>query len=308
MSTLWFTHPSGFSHLPPQDHPERVDRLHALNPAIAALGLTPIEAPIAEEAEVRRCHPQSYIEALRAAEPAEGAVAVDPDTWLSPGSLTAAFAAVGACNAAVEAVVSGKAKNAFVGCRPPGHHAERERAMGFCLFGTVAIAAKYALDQLGLSRVAVVDFDVHHGNGTQDLLWDDPRCLFISSHQVPLYPGTGLAQETGAHDNVLNIPLAPGTDGAAMRALYQRLALPRLREFNPELLLISAGFDAHRDDPLAQLEWEVDDYIWLTDQLCDVADQCCGGRVVSSLEGGYNLAALAAAAAAHVGRLKDRGG
>jgi acetoin utilization deacetylase AcuC-like enzyme len=205
--------------------------------------------------------------------------------------------------AAVDAVVSGEAKTAFVAGRPPGHHAEREVAMGFCLFGTVAIGVKRALDHHGLARVAVVDFDVHHGNGTQDLLWDEGRCLFVSSHQMPLYPGTGRPEERGAHGQVLNVPLRAGSGGRAMREVYEGVVFPALADWKPELLLISAGFDAHADDPLAGLEWQAEDYRWLTERLCDFA----GGRVVSSLEGGYDLDALAASVAAHVGVLEERG-
>jgi acetoin utilization deacetylase AcuC-like enzyme len=176
--------------------------------------------------------------------------------------------------------------------------------MGFCLFGTVAIGAKRALDHHGLGRVAIVDFDVHHGNGTQDLLWDEERCLFISSHQMPLYPGTGRPEERGAHGQVMNLPLRAGSGGTEMRALYERVVFPALEAWQPELLLLSAGFDAHADDPLAGLEWQAEDYRWLTDRLCDFA----GGRVVSTLEGGYDLEALAASVAAHVGVLQERGG
>jgi acetoin utilization deacetylase AcuC-like enzyme len=179
--------------------------------------------------------------------------------------------------AAVDAVLSGEVANAFVACRPPGHHAERETAMGFCLFGTAAIAARHAMERHGLSRVAVVDFDVHHGNGTQDLLWDEARALFVSSHQMPLYPGTGDRHETGAHDNVMNVPLAPMTDGTAMRRAYEAEVFPALLDWRPELVLISAGFDAHAADPLANLNWTAEDFAWLTERLCDVAEDACGG-------------------------------
>ncbi len=206
--------------------------------------------------------------------------------------------AVGGMGAAVDAVVAGGGA-AFVAGRPPGHHAETARAMGFCLFGTVAIGAKRALDLHGLTRVAVVDFDVHHGNGTQDLLWDEGRCLFASSHQMPLYPGTGRPEERGAHGQVLNLPLRGGTDGRAMRAAYERVVLPAVADWRPDLVLVSAGFDAHRDDPLAGLEWEAEDFAWLAARLWEVS----GGRVVSSLEGGYDLDALAASVAAYVGEM-----
>jgi acetoin utilization deacetylase AcuC-like enzyme len=214
---------------------------------------------------------------VAAAIPEEGWVSLDADTHVSAGSMKAALRAVGGCVAAVDAVLSGEVANAFVACRPPGHHAERETAMGFCLFGNVAIAARHAMERHGLTRVAVVDFDVHHGNGTQDLLWDEARALFVSSHQMPLYPGTGHPHETGAHDNVMNVPLAPMTDGNAMRRAYEAEVIPALLDFRPELLLISAGFDAHAADPLANLDWTAEDFAWLTERLCDVAEDCCGG-------------------------------
>ncbi len=250
-----------------------------------------------------RCHPASYLARVKAAVPGDGWAQLDRDTFLSPGSYRAALRAVGGICAAVDAVVTGAAKTAFVAGRPPGHHAERDVAMGFCLFGTVAIGAKRALDHHGLSRVAVVDFDVHRGNGTQDLLWDEARCLFVSSHQMPLYPGTGRPDEKGAHGQVMNLPLPGGSGGREMRAMYERKVFPALAEWGPDLLLISAGFDAHADDPLAGLEWQAEDFAWLTDRLCDFA----GGRVVSTLEGGYDLQALAACVAAHVGVLEERG-
>jgi acetoin utilization deacetylase AcuC-like enzyme len=203
--------------------------------------------------------------------------------------------------------MAGEVTNAFVATRPPGHHAERETHMGFCLFGNVALAAKHAMEVHGLSRVAVVDFDVHHGNGTQDLLWDEARALFFSSHQSPLWPGTGAPDEQGAHGQIVNLPLEPMTGGKAMRAVYEEKVFPRIDAYAPELLLISAGFDAHRADPLANLNWEVDDFVWLTEKLCDLAAKHCTGRVVSTLEGGYDLEALAASAAAHVTVLKEKG-
>jgi acetoin utilization deacetylase AcuC-like enzyme len=214
---------------------------------------------------------------------------------------------VGGTCAAVDLVLAGDAANAFVACRPPGHHAERETPMGFCLFGNVAIGAQRALDHHGLSRVAIVDFDVHHGNGTQALLWDEARALVVTSQQVPLWPGTGDRSEQGAHGQVVNVPLPPGSGGEAMRAAYEAEVFPRLEAFRPELLLISAGFDAHAADPLADLNWTEADYVWLTERLCDIADAHAGGRVVSALEGGYDLDALAASVAAHVGVLRERG-
>jgi acetoin utilization deacetylase AcuC-like enzyme len=300
---LLFTHEAFRGHVTPPGHPERVERLGAVERGLAGLAVERRQCPLGEEAEVLRCHPAGYLARVKAAVPTEGWAQLDGDTFLSPGSFDAAMRAVGGICAAVDAVVSGEAKTAFVAGRPPGHHAERETAMGFCLFGTVAIGAKRALDHHGLSRVAVVDFDVHHGNGTQDLLWDEGRCLFVSSHQIPLYPGSGRPEERGADGQILNVPLRGGSGGRAMREAYESLVFPALKAWEPELLLISAGFDAHADDPLAGLEWQADDYRWLTERLCDFA----GGRVVSSLEGGYDLAALAACVAAHVGVLEERG-
>jgi acetoin utilization deacetylase AcuC-like enzyme len=300
---LLFTHQAFRSHVTPPGHPERVERLGAVERGLAGLSVERRECPFGDEAEVLRCHPAGYLARVKEAVPEEGWAQLDGDTFLSPGSFDAAMRAVGGICAAVDAVVAGEAKTAFVAGRPPGHHAERETAMGFCLFGTVAIGVKRALDRHGLKRVAVVDFDVHHGNGTQDLLWDEGRCLFVSSHQMPLYPGTGRPEERGAHGQVLNVPLRSGSGGRAMREVYEGVVFPALKAWEPELLLISAGFDAHADDPLAGLEWQAEDYRWLTDKLCDFA----GGRVVSSLEGGYDLDALAASVAAHVGVLEERG-
>ncbi len=300
---LVFTHPDCARHVTPPGHPERVARLAAVERGLADLPVERRACPMGAEADVLRCHPAGYLERVKAAVPLEGWAQLDGDTFLSPGSFQAAMRAVGGICAAIDAVVSGDAKTAFVAGRPPGHHAERETAMGFCLFGTVAIGAKRALDHHGLSRVAVVDFDVHHGNGTQDLLWGEGRCLFVSSHQMPLYPGSGRPEERGAYGQILNVPLRAGSGGRAMREIYEGAVFPALEEWKPELLLISAGFDAHADDPLAGLEWQAEDYRWLTEHLCDFA----GGRVVSSLEGGYDLDALAESVAAHVGVLEERG-
>ena len=290
-------------HVTPPGHPERVDRLRAAEAGLQGLTLTRTEAPLAPLDEVTRCHPRAYADRVAAAVPAEGWAQMDGDTYLSPGSLTAALHAVGGACAAVDAVLTGTDTTAFVACRPPGHHAETATAMGFCLFGTVAIAAKRALDHHGLSRVAIVDFDVHHGNGTQDLMWDEARCLFASSHQMPLYPGTGSPREVGAHGQIVNAPLPAGSGGARMRQVYDSVIFPRLVAWQPELILISAGFDAHADDPLAGLEWQADDYAWLTRRICEIAADCAGGRVVSCLEGGYDLGALTESVAAHVGVL-----
>ncbi len=311
MSTAYLAHPDCERHVTPPGHPEQVARLEAIAAALSDPrfdGLERVEAPLGAEADLLLCHPQRYIDRIKAAVPEAGTVALDPDTYVSPGSLRAALRGAGGVVAAVDGVLAGDVANAFVGCRPPGHHAEAETSMGFCLFGNVAIAAKHALERHGLSRVAVVDFDVHHGNGTQDLLWDEARTLFISSHQMPLWPGTGAPDERGAHDNVINIPLAPGTGSTEMRRAYVGRVFPALEDFKPELILISAGFDAHRADPLANLNWSTEDFAWLTHQLCDVADARCDGRVVSTLEGGYDLTALGQSVAAHVTVLMERGG
>ncbi len=302
--TLVYAYPASARHITPPGHPERVDRLAAVEAGLAGLGCIRRLAPLAAESDLLLCHPASYIARIKEAEPVEGIAQLDPDTWMSPGSFDAASHAVGGACTAVDAVLDGEAKNAFVIARPPGHHAKAASPMGFCLFGTVAIAAKHVL--LRLNRVAVVDFDVHHGNGTQDLLWNEKRALFVGSHQSPLWPGTGERAEHGAYHQIINLPLPPGTDGSYMRGIYEGEAFPALDAFKPELILISAGFDAHADDPLAGLNWQAEDYAWLTRRLCDLADRHCHGRVVSCLEGGYDLDALAASVAAHVGVLQER--
>lgn len=303
MACALYTHADSLRHLTPPGHPEQVDRMHAVLRALDAAefsGLLRRDAPVADPADILRVHPQSHLDAVAASVPLTGFNALDGDTFLSPGSLDAAMRAVGGVCAAVDAVIAGQARNAFAAARPPGHHAEAGRAMGFCLFSNVAIAAKRAVDVHGLDRVAIVDFDVHHGNGTQDVVWDDPRILFVSSHQWPLYPGTGRASETGAHGNVVNVTLPARSGGAEMRAAYDTQVWPELEEFEPQLLLVSAGFDAHADDPLANLMWREADFAWLTRRLCQIAEAHCDGRLVSSLEGGYDLEALGASVAAHV--------
>ncbi|MEM9756522.1 MAG: histone deacetylase family protein [Pseudomonadota bacterium] len=297
---LLIDNPSSAGHATPDGHPERAERYAAIRAALDPMDLTRENAPLAKEADLRLCHPQHHIDAVRQAVPVSGAVAFDADTFASPGSWDAALRGVGGVMRAVDAVVAGDAETAFVLTRPPGHHCETARPMGFCLFGSAAIGARHALDRHGLGRVAVVDFDVHHGNGTQDLLWSEPRALFVSSHQMPLYPGTGAPDERGGSDNVLNCPLAPGSGGAEMRHLYETTIFPRLRAFEPDLLIVSAGFDAHVADPLANLAWTTDDFAWISHAIVELAREICGGRVVSTLEGGYDLTALAASVAAHV--------
>ncbi|MEO1641622.1 MAG: histone deacetylase family protein [Pseudomonadota bacterium] len=305
MTTALITHDDCYGHVTPPGHPEQVARLDAVLGALKDVDLLRLIAPMAAEDDLRRVHPPEHISAVRDAAPDEGWRSLDADTHMSAGTLAAAYRAAGGAVRAVDAVMGGEAGNAFVAMRPPGHHAEKTTAMGFCFFGNVAIAAKHALDHHGLSRVAIVDFDVHHGNGTQDLVEDDARILFVSTHQSPLYPGTGAAHETGV-GNVLNLPLPDGTGSAAYRKVFENTVVPRLSEFSPQLLLISAGFDAHQDDPLAGMNLREDDFAWATAQICDVAAAHADGRVVSCLEGGYDLAALGASAAAHVAVLKER--
>jgi acetoin utilization deacetylase AcuC-like enzyme len=303
MKTALITHADCLNHITPTGHPEQVARLTHVLHALEPLDLNRVTAPMAADDDLLRIHPKSHIDALRDALPVEDTVAIDSDTHLSSGSLDAAYRAAGGTLRAVDMVLGGEAPNAFVAVRPPGHHAETETPMGFCLFGNVALGAKHALDYHGLKRVAVLDFDVHHGNGTQDLLWDEKRALTITSQQMPLWPGIGNADETGAYDNVINVPLPPESDGAHMRAVYAEKVFPALRAFNPDLILVSAGFDAHRADPLAQLNWDTEDFAWLGREICALAQTICQGRVVSVLEGGYDLSALAASAKAFVEQL-----
>ncbi len=301
--TALITHADCLEHVTPDGHPERVARLEHVLHALAPLDLLRVTAPLAADDDILRVHPPAYLAELRRNAPSGGVYQIDGDTWMSPGSLDAAFRAAGAVVRGVDMVLSGDAANAFAAVRPPGHHAQTDTAMGFCLFGSAAIAARHALDHHGLSRVAVVDFDVHHGNGTQDLLWDEPRALFVTSQQMPLWPGSGSPDEVGATGNILNLPLAPDSGSAEMRAVWRDRGLPRLRSFAPELIIVSAGFDAHIHDPLAQLNWETGDYAWLTGELCGLAQGVCQGRIVSTLEGGYDLNALCAATRAHVQEL-----
>lgn len=307
MGCALITHADCLDHLTPDGHPEQVARLDHVLHALQGLDLLRLAAPRCEDRDILRVHPQAYLDRLSGALPGEGLIPLDEDTWLSPRSLEAARRAVGGAVRAVDAVLAGEVKTAFCATRPPGHHAEAETPMGFCLFGNAAIAAKHALDHHGLQRVAIVDFDVHHGNGTQALLWDEPRALVVTSQQYPLWPGTGAADETGEHYNVLNLPLPPGSGGAEMRAAYAAQAFPRLEAFRPELVIISAGFDAHADDPLAELNWREEDFEWLTRELCRIAQGTAQGRVVSLLEGGYDLRALADSARVHVEELIEAG-
>lgn len=254
--------------------------------------------------ELALAHPARYVEAVVSFSPSEGLTMLDGDTAMSPGSLDAARHAAGAVLDATDAVMTGESANAFCAVRPPGHHAEPNRPMGFCLFNSVAIAARYAQARYGAERVAVVDFDVHHGNGTQAAFWDEPSLFYASTHQMPLFPGTGAANERGANgENIVNAPLRAGSGGDFFRDAMNTAVLPALRNFQPDLLIVSAGFDAHERDPLANIALQLDDFAWITRELLSVAHECCDGRLVSALEGGYDLEALAACTAAHVREL-----
>ena len=303
MTTALFTHLACLDHITPPGHPESPDRLRAvlnalIGPEFAALQRG--DAPRAEAETLALVHPKHFVSHVLGSVPTRGLSSLDGDTSLSPGSGEAALRAAGGVIAAVDAVMAGEAKNAFAAVRPPGHHAEPGTAMGFCLFNNIAVGAMRARMTHGLRRIAVVDFDVHHGNGTQAAFEADADLFFASTHQWPLYPGTGLPQERGCANNVLNVPLPPRSAGDAFRDAFERSVLPALDAFGPELVMISAGFDAHEADPLADLRLNEADFAWATTRLCEIAATHAQGRVVSTLEGGYDLDALAASAAAHV--------
>jgi acetoin utilization deacetylase AcuC-like enzyme len=303
MSTLLLSHPACLEHLTPMGHPERPDRLRAIEQALEDEKFQTLareQAPLAPLEIVALCHPMDYVEAIRNASPEEGMVRLDADTSMSLGSYEAALRAVGAGMQAVDEVMTGKAANAFVAVRPPGHHTEVARPMGFCLFNNAAIAARYAQKKHGAERVAVVDFDVHHGNGSQDIFWSDKNVMYCSTHEMPLFPGTGAVSERGEFNTVVNAPLRAGDGGTAFRLAFETTILPRLREFKPDLVVISAGFDAHTRDPLANLNLVEADYTWVTQKLMEIADASAKGRIVSMLEGGYDLQGLARSVAAHV--------
>jgi len=303
VTTLLITHPSSLRHETPPGHPERPDRLRAVE---AALEDERFSALIRESASlgtldlVTLCHSAAFAETILAASPESGLVEVDADTTMSPGTVDAALHGVGAAAQAVDEVMTGRVANAFSAMRPPGHHAESARAMGFCFFNSAAIAARHAQRRHGAERIAVVDWDVHHGNGTQEIFWDDPSVLYASTHEMPLYPGTGAPSERGRHGTVVNVPLSAGDGSDIFREAMDTALLPRVEAFAPDLIVISAGFDAHWRDPLANLNLKEADFAWATKRLMEIADRFCSARIVSILEGGYDLEGLSRSTAAHV--------
>ena len=303
MTTLFLSHSSYFDHDTGPGHPERPDRIRAITGALERerfAALIRADAPGLDRAAILRVHPAHYVDAIEAATPARGRVHLDPDTVMSAQSFDAIGHCVGAATAAVDEVMRGGAKNAFVAMRPPGHHAGIASPMGFCFFNNAAIAARHAQAAHGAERVAILDFDVHHGNGTQEIFWSDRSVLYASTHQMPLFPGTGARDEGGEHDNIVNAPLAAGDDGAVFREAMETRLLPRIDAFRPDLIVISAGFDAHRLDPLGGLNLVEADFAWATTQLMEIAERHAKGRIVSVLEGGYDLEGLARSATAHV--------
>ena len=307
MTTLLVTHASATGHDTGPGHPEQPDRIRVVQKALEQPAFAALKRAAAVPATVdqmARAHPREFVKAVMDAVPADGYVRVDADTILSPGSGAAIPDAAGAVVGAVDAVAKGEVTNAFCAVRPPGHHAESARAMGFCLVNNVAVGAFHARAAHGHTRIAVVDFDVHHGNGTQDIFRNDAAAFYASTHQFPNYPGTGTRQERGAHGNVVNVPISPGKGGDVFRAGVTEEILPALSAFKPDFILVSAGFDAHRADPLADLRLTEDDFAWATGELTKAASSLCGGRLVSVLEGGYNLKALADSVVAHVQTLQ----
>lgn len=302
MTTLLLSHDICIEHQTPEGHPERPDRLRALNQILASEHFDELareDAPIAPREQVLLAHPEDYVSMIEGLSPESGMEAIDADTWMSPASLEAALRAVGAATRAVDALANREVDNAFCATRPPGHHAETNRAMGFCLFNQAAVAAEYAREEYDLERVAVVDFDVHHGNGTQDIFWSDSDLFYGSTHQMPLFPGSGARSETG-EGNIFNAPLSNGDGGDVFREAMTTTVLPALDAFEPDMLIISAGFDAHRSDPLGGLQLTEEDFAWVTLRLMELADRHADGRVVSILEGGYDLAGLASSAGIHI--------
>ncbi|MGR9114510.1 MAG: histone deacetylase family protein [Gammaproteobacteria bacterium] len=309
MTTLYYSHPDFLAHDTGPGHPECADRLRAIDRALAEpefAALVRTSPPLTDEirAKIALVHSPDLMASIFENIPAQGRHYLDPDTVVSKASGQAALRAVGAVCDAVDKICNSQASRAFCAVRPPGHHAEPSHAMGFCLFNNIAIAAEYARTHYRLNKIAIVDFDVHHGNGTQAIFYRQPQVLYASTHEMPHYPGTGHPSETGA-GNIINVPLHPETTGVEFREKYNQIILPALRTFKPQLIFVSAGFDAHKDDPLASIQLVEADYQWLTGELVDIADEFSQGRIISSLEGGYNLKALAASAAAHVKALID---
>ncbi len=311
MATALITHLDCLAHETPEHVHEQPARLSRVLEALDDLELDRAPAPRAWPTDIALCHDAAYLDNIRDRLPTSGFASLDPDTdnetFLCPDSMNALLRAAGGAIRAVDMVLDQEVENAFVAVRPPGHHAEQALPMGFCIFGNVALAAMHALERHDLERVAIVDFDVHHGNGTQALLKDDPRVLVVSSHQMPLWPGTGEGSDRGPHQNFLNVPLSPGSTGDQMRDAYTQTVFPALNHFRPELIILSAGFDAHQDDPLADLTWSCADFAWLTEKLGNLAQTLCEGRLVSVLEGGYDLDALAKCVRAHVDELVKAG-
>ena len=303
MTTLLLSHPACLDHLNPMGHPERPDRIRAIERVLENEKFQTLareQAPMASMEMIALAHPMEYVEQVRDAAPREGMVRLDADTTMSPGTFEAVMRAAGGAVLAVDEVMTGTVANAFVATRPPGHHAETATPMGFCLFNNAAIAARHAQKQHGAERVAIIDFDVHHGNGSQDIFWNDATVMYCSTHQMPLYPGTGAVSERGTKNTIVNAPLRPGDGGDAFREAMEAVILPRLEGFAPDLVIISAGFDAHMRDPLANLNFLEPDYTWVTQKLMELADHRAKGRVVSLLEGGYDLEGLSRSVAAHV--------
>jgi acetoin utilization deacetylase AcuC-like enzyme len=306
--TLLLTHPACLDHLTPPGHPERPDRLRAINQVLGEERFNALvrgEAPEGNLDAVLLCHNEHYVTELRHIAPSNGLVYIDGDTSMSPGTWEAVMRGVGGAVAAADAVMSGAHHNAFVAVRPPGHHAEKKTPMGFCFFDNAAIAARHAQRKHGIARAAVIDFDVHHGNGTQDIFWADKSVMYCSTHQMPLFPGTGATGERGEHDTIVNAPLKAEDGSAQFRSAFENVILPQLTKFSPELVIISAGFDAHHRDPLASINLRAEDFGWVTRKLMDLADATAGGRVVSVLEGGYDLQGLTESVAAHVTALME---
>ena len=308
LSTLVVSHPACLAHNMGEGHPERPERMRAIERALESEAFQMLArdvAPRADLAAIARVHPKDYIEAIRAATPKEGLTAVDLDTSMSPGTYEAALRSAGGAVFAVDEVMSRKVRNAFVAARPPGHHAEVATPMGFCFFNNAAIAARHAQAAHGAERVAIVDFDVHHGNGTEHIFWDDPTVMYASTHQMPHYPGTGAVSERGEHNQIVNAPLRAGDGGESFREAMEVAILPRVEAFSPDLIIVSAGFDAHERDPLGDINLVEADFAWITRRLMEIARKASGERIVSVLEGGYDLQGLSRSVAAHVTMLME---